>query len=131
MKSAAVVLNVTSAAAVPVVGLTARSFRVYFGAARLVPTVIFFSELLIPQRRLVAVFVTGPIKSCPAVTFARAIVRFTLPELTATLVIVATVTVTVLLLSRPYVCAWTLDAKPMKAMSDASDTRDFIEEVEC
>ena len=95
MKSAAVVVSVTSGAAVPVVGLVARTLRVYFGAARFVLAVIFFNELFDPHSRLVAVFVAGPIKSTPAVTFASAIARLTLPELTATLLIVATVTVAV------------------------------------
>jgi hypothetical protein len=94
-KSVSVVLSVTSADAVPWVGATARTLRVYFGAARFVLTVTFLRELLIPHKRLVAVLTTGPIRSCPAVTLAELIVKLVLPELSARLVIVATFTVAV------------------------------------
>ena len=94
-KSAATVLSVTSGDAVPWVGATARTLSVNFGAARFVLTVTFLSELLNPHSMLVAVLTTGPIKFCPAVTLAALIVKFTVPELTVTLLIVATVTVTV------------------------------------
>jgi len=94
-KSVAVVLSVTAGAAVPTVGETARTVRVNFGAARFVATVTFLNELLKPQSKLVAVLTTGPIRSWPAVTLAAPIVKLTVPELTVTLLIVATVTVTV------------------------------------
>jgi hypothetical protein len=50
-KSLAVVVRVTSAAALPAVGLTATIFNVNFGAARFEITVIFLRLLLVPHRR--------------------------------------------------------------------------------
>jgi hypothetical protein len=52
-KSVAVVLTVTSGIAVPTVGLNAKTFRVNWGAARFVRTVIFLVDLLVPHRRFV------------------------------------------------------------------------------
>jgi hypothetical protein len=93
-KSAAVVLIGTSPIEVPWVGATASTLRMYFGAPRFVFTVTFLRELLKPQSRLVTEFVTGPIKSTPAVTDAEPSVIETAPPLICRMFTVATVTVT-------------------------------------
>jgi hypothetical protein len=93
-KSAAVVLSVTSGEAVPCDGVTHKTLSMNFGAARFVLTVTFLNELLNPQSKLVAEFVTGPIRSTPAVTSAGPIVKLTTAALACTMFTVATVTVT-------------------------------------
>ena len=102
-KSVEAVLKVTSGAAVPAVGFSARSLRVYFGAARLVLTVIFLPLLFVPQRSdvLWSVIVMA---SWPATTDAAVIERLTTPALTCTRVIALTCTVIVRWLE-PKTCA--------------------------
>ena len=83
----------SSAAAVPAVGLRARSLSVYFGLGRFETAVIFKDAVLVPQSKLV-VWSMSVMRSCPAAALVPSMMRLALP-LTESLVIVGTVTVTV------------------------------------